>query len=290
MLRIIDNSKIKLAVADAGGEMMSILYKDAEYLWQGDEKYWNERAINLFPITGRLKDGIYTYQEKTYHMGIHGFIRRTELECIFNSGTKLVFELKANAMTRAEYPFEFSYKVAYELNDNTIEISYIVTNLDTKPIYFCLGGHPGFNVPIDGAGKFSDYYLEFGEQTEIKKVEFDSACLITGREEPYQLKKGAILPLSHELFRNDAIFFTDMSREVTLKSNMTQRTVKLRYDGMKYLGLWHKPKSDAPYLCIEPWSALPSYGDRVDDLAGKRDVITLAKDGIYINRWSIELS
>ncbi|NCA67100.1 MAG: aldose 1-epimerase family protein [Clostridia bacterium] len=290
MIHTINNGIIELSVADSGGEMMSIKYTDAEYLWQGDPQYWDERAINLFPVNGRLKDGKYTYEGNSYKMGIHGFIKRSILECVEKTDNSMIFELKSNEMTRAEYPFEFLYRVGYELKDNSIVITYNVENLQSKPIYFCLGGHPGFNVPLDGAGEFSDYYLEFDCVAQLKRIGFDKACLLSGEKFPYSLKDGRILPLAHSLFDDDAIFFEDMCSAITLRSAITERSVRVDYKDMKYLGLWHKPRSDAPYICIEPWQAMPSYGDRIDDITTKQDVIALNKGEIYQNAWSIALT
>ena len=38
--------------------------KGREYLWQRDEKYWGDSAINLFPYIARLTQGKYTYRGK----------------------------------------------------------------------------------------------------------------------------------------------------------------------------------------------------------------------------------
>ena len=53
---------------------------------------------------------------------------------------------------------------------------------------------------------------------------------------------------------------------------------------MKYLGLWHVPKKEAPYICIEPWYSVPAYDGKVDDLDTKRDMIHLEAGGIYENK------
>ena len=52
------------------------------------------------------------------------------------------------------------------------------------------------------------------------------------------------------------------------------------YPGFPYLGFWHKPKTEAPYLCIEPWHGLPSDEGVVDDLDTKHDMVRLPA-GLY---------
>lgn len=290
MLYTIDNGKVSLSVEEKGGEPMSLVYCGAEYLWQGDPKYWSNRAINLFPVTGRLFNGCYIYNGKIYETTIHGFIWRSTLTCIEKSSDTLIFELKSNELTREEYPFEFSYKVKYELCQNRVKVTYIIKNLHNSPIYFCIGGHPGFNVPLEKSSDFEDYYLEFNTISSPKKILFDKNCLITGKNADFPLQNGKILKLKHDLFDEDAIFLENMSKSVTLKSDKTSRSVTVNYEDFSYLGLWHMPNTDAPYICIEPWSALPSYGDRMDDLKTKKDIIALPEGKTFKVSWSIVLN
>ena len=78
MIYTIENDSIRVQISDVGAELQSIVGKkdNTEYLWQGDAQYWSGRAYNLFPICGRLTDGKYTYQGKTYEMNLHGFARK----------------------------------------------------------------------------------------------------------------------------------------------------------------------------------------------------------------------
>ena len=59
---------------------------------------------------------------------------------------------------------------------------------------------------------------------------------------------------------------------------------------MPYLGLWHMPGTDAPYICIEPWVSLPSEQDKVTVFEEQPDLITLEPGGQYENCWSISVS
>lgn len=55
MIYTLENDSLKVQVNSHGGELWSIQTKDgAEYLWQGDEAYWKDRALNLFPYIARL--------------------------------------------------------------------------------------------------------------------------------------------------------------------------------------------------------------------------------------------
>ena len=95
--------------------------------------------------------------------------------------------------------------------------------------------------------------------------------------------------MNHNLFDEDAIVLRDMAKSVTLKSDKSDRYVKVEYPEMDYLGIWHMPCTDAPYVCIEPWSSLPSRQDVIEDLAKKEDLIALEGGKVYENTWTIEI-
>ena len=50
----------------------------------------------------------------------------------------------------------------------------------------------------------------------------------------------------------------------------------MEYAGLKYLGIWHKPQTDAPYVCLEPWASLPTRLGVTDDFSTKPDFTHLA--------------
>jgi len=80
-----------------------------------------------------------------------------------------------------------------------------------------------------------------------------------------------------------------MSKEGTLKSARVTRSVTVSYPSMTYLGLWHAPKTEAPYICIEPWTSLPSRQDVVEEFSNKSDLVRLGAGEIYKNQWSITI-
>jgi galactose mutarotase-like enzyme len=288
MLYTIKNNNLSVLISDLGGELMSIKTADGtEYLWQGNPEFWAGRAYNLFPIVGRLWEGKYTYKGTTYEMALHGFVRKSVLEIKEEKENKIVFSIKANENTLKMYPFEFEYNLIYELTGNTIAITYEVLNTGKDVLPFSVGGHPGFNVPLGGEGRFEDYYLEFDCKSPAKEIIMSERCFVTEEIKDFKLKNGKILPLKHSLFDNDAIVLTDMCKKVTLKSVCCARSVTLEYPDMKYIGLWHKPKSEAPYICIEPWSSLPAYDGKIDDMETKRDMEKLASGERYKNKYTI---
>ena len=133
------------------------------------------------------------------------------------------------------------------------------------------GAHPGFNVPFDN-GSFEDWYLEFGEDCTPNELVLSDTCFNTGKKRPYELTNSRVLPLRHGIFDIDALFMDRIAPSVTLKSDLSKRYVTLCYADMPYLGLWHKPQSSAPYVCIEPWCGLPTFDGAKEVICEKNDM------------------
>ena len=124
-------------------------------------------------------------------------------------------------------------------------------------MYFGIGGHPGFNIPMEEGLSFEDYELEFSRACEPQRILFSQECFVEGKKS-YELFEGRRIPLRHNLFDEDAIVLEKTSGEILLHSTKGKKAVKVSYVDMPYVGFWHMPCMDAPYVCIEPWCSLPS--------------------------------
>lgn len=287
----LENQVLSCTIDTLGAQLMSIRGKDGcEYLWQGDPKYWSDRAPTLFPFIGRLTNDSYSLHGKVYKMGIHGFASSVEFDVKECSEDRLALVLQSSIVTVAMYPFDFSLEITYQLKGACLEITYRVQNTDKITMPFAIGGHPGFRVPLERGENFEDYALVFSQPCQPDRVGFTPAVYLSGHDEAFALEDGRILPLRHDLFDEDAIILKNMDREVTLRSGVSGRSVTVRYPYMSYLGIWHWPKTDAPYVCIEPWTSLPSRQDVVEELTCKSDLIHLASGEVYTNSWSITIS
>ncbi len=284
----IQNASLTVTVSEYGAELRSVRNKQGtEYLWQGDAEYWADRSPVLFPFVGRLTDNSYKYAGKTYPMGIHGFAAAFEFSVVERSADRLTLELRDCPATLEQYPCAFSLQITYALEATALLVRYRVENRDSKTMAFGIGGHPGFNVPLTAGESFEDYELEFACACQPDRVEFSPALYITGRDRTYPLRQDRFLDLDHGLFDEDAVVLKNMAREVTLRSRISGRGVTVCYPDMPYLGIWHSPRTDAPYVCIEPWSSLPSRQSVVEEFSCKSDLIHLAPGKCYETLWSM---
>ena len=289
MLIVLENESLRLTVDTMGAQMLSLKAKDTEYLWQGDPKYWPGQAPNLFPFIGRLTNNSYKFRGRTYPMGIHGFAAAADFAPIEQSGNYVLLSLSSTIASLVLYPFDFTLNIAYRLVKNTVEITYSVRNQSRDIMPFGIGGHPGFRVPLAEGEQFEDYRLEFSTPCQPDRVGFTPTVYLSGHDESYPLEEDTTIRLRHDLFDEDAVILKNMCREVTLRSGKSRHFVRVSYPQMSYLGIWHWPKTDAPYVCIEPWSSLPARQDIVEEISCKSDMIHLLPGKLYENTWTITI-
>ncbi len=281
------NEFLTVKVESLGAQLKSIKTNDGtEYLWQGDDRYWSDRALNIFPYVARLYGGKYKLNGKEYSMNIHGFAWTSEFSLVKQDKTSLTLSFCENEETLKQYPYKFNFSITYILKGNKLLTIYYIENKNDKTMYFGLGGHPGFNIPLGNDGVFEDYRLRFDESCTPTRIGFTPDCFLNGDDKEYLLTDNA-LNLKHELFDDDAIVLKNISKKVTLESVNSSRAVTVEYPGMDYLGIWHAPKTDAPYVCIEPWCSLPSFTGKTAVFENQKDMLSLNAHGCYENSWSI---
>ena len=281
------NEHVKVKASSKGAELHSVQLDGEEYIWTGDKKYWGRHTPVLFPFVGRLYKDQYTVHGKEYSMARHGFCQNAMFEVAGADDTHVVFELTDSEETRKVFPFRFSFKVCYELIGQTVNVSYVVENRSLEEMYFGLGAHPGFLCPLEEGLSFSDYVIEFPDACRPDQIGWSESVLVTGQSTPYALEDDKRLPLSHDLFTFDAIVLNHSGTSCRLCSDKGTRAVTVSYPQMPYVGFWHMPNTDAPYICVEPWVSLPAREGVVEEFAARRDLVHLGAGETYTCIWTI---
>lgn len=253
MNTILENEKLKLEISEFGAELQEIKLKEngRNYLWNGDSAFWGRRSPVLFPFVGALKNKEYRYNGETFSMGQHGFARDMEFELIENNEKSAWYELKSNEETRKKYPFEFSLKIGYELLENTIKVKWKVENQDKKTMYFSIGAHPAFVVPVD---KREECFLKFDNPNDLTNTRLEN-----GLANEKNLKNGKIvtqngnLKIQKDLFQYDALILENSQvREISLCTPDKKEFITVKFDS-PLVGIWSPYKEKCPFVCIEPW-------------------------------------
>ncbi len=285
----IENEMLKVTVNEQGAELNSIYHKitHLEYLWSGDPVFWAKRSPVLFPIVGSLKDNRYYYNEQAYEMGRHGFARESLFTLQQQSGNEISFRLESNLQTLQHFPFDFQFLINYRLFQNNLSVSYQVTNESKTSMYFSVGGHPAFRLPLAGSTVYEDYFLEFNAVENAGRWPISKEGLIENKELPLLMNSNR-LPLTKDLFAQDALVFKHLSSNtVSLKSLSTVHGLDFDFTGFPYLGIW--AAKDADFVCIEPWCGIADSVNSNQQLIEKEGINRLDAGMIFSKTWTVTM-
>lgn len=261
------NSILTAQINPKGAELASLKNNNREYIWEGDPKYWGKHSPVLFPIVGTLKNHSYLYEGNVYALSRHGFARDNEFSVKSQNENSAVFWLVHNTQTKKVYPFDFELELHYTLQDNILEIKYVVHNLGSNDMPFSLGAHPAFAL----REKFSKYSLRFQKEEQLTSTQLEND-LLSDKAITLPLQ-GSILPLDYSLFENDALILKSLqSKTITIVENDTD-LVSVRFEKFPSLGLW--TKQDAPFICIEPWHGYSDHQSANGNIINKEGIIIL---------------
>jgi galactose mutarotase-like enzyme len=261
----LSSPSLRAEISPRGAELMSLVGKDeTERLWQGDPAIWGERSPILFPVVGRLRGDRLRVGDHDFPMPIHGFARAMIFNATQLSDASVLFRLRASDETLASYPWDFGLEVRYTISDATLTVVFTVSNHDGRSMPYMLGLHPGFRWPRDPSHQREGHFLEFDTPGPLAyeigrngfRGEHPRSVSLTGQR----------LPLSDRLLDGGAAIFPDLpGRRVRFCDPTREAGIELAFQGFAHLALWTRP--DAPFLCIEPWQALPHAELATPDLS-----------------------
>ncbi len=262
------NNQLTVKIDEVGAEIRSIVCCDTEFMWSGDPAIWSGTAPIMFPICGGLKDDKYTFEGKEYTLTKHGFAKKSLFKVENACETKAVFLLKADQETKKSFPFDFEFRVVFELEENTLKVNYVVDNKGNNTMYFNVGAHEAYVTP-EG---IEDYDVVFDKEVTMNAHNLYGNFLA---ENTYPIiKDSKVLPLYDKYFIVDALPFTEVSAQAaTLRNRKTGRAVRVEFPGFNNLLLWHK--HGAGYMCVEPWNGIPDMPGSSYDITEKKGITSL---------------
>lgn len=283
---LLENENLQIQVAEKGAELQSVKANGLEYMWDGDPAFWGKHSPVLFPIVGGLKNNTYTFEGQAYQLGRHGFARDTAFTVLENNrGNTVLFGIADTDTTKTAYPFSFQFFVRYTLKKNRLYIEYTVKNTDHRDLFFSVGAHPAFAVPLEKGLTFEDYTLFFNETENANIFPLDANGQTLAESVPF-FKNTDVVPLQKSLFYKDALVFKDLkSTEITLKSEKSEHGLTVFFEGFPYMGIWSA--KDADFVCIEPWDGIADNVAASGDITKKEGIISLAPSKLFSTEWSI---
>ena len=284
----IKNDKLVLTVSEHGAELQSIKDENGkEYLWDGDEKYWNRHSPILFPIVCGLWKDTYRCEGNTYHLGRHGFARDTDFQLIAKGADRITFALTESEETLKVYPYHFNLAVTYRLDGNKIHVVWHVENTDVRPIYFQIGGHPAFLVPGAKKGEHLHGRLRFDNPAPQRLYGNTGGCITTGH---FAVKTdNGVWAFTEESFNDDAVIF-DKSQlhHVEILGNDDKPVVTLDFK-TPAVGIWSPAGKHAPFVCVEPWYGIHDWAEYNGEFKDKYLMNKLLPGASFMSEYTITI-
>lgn len=271
MVYTISNGKYTAQVDSKGAQLISLKGPDGfEYIWTGDPAYWTGHAPVLFPMVGGLRNDRAKIEAQWVKMGRHGFARHQEFALVGEGEGKISLTLTANDETKACYPYDCALTVTYTLEEQGYTTTFTVENQGEQSMPFTVGGHPGFNIPVDEKAAFEDYVIRFEKEETQRCPGFLGGNLLDYSQIKLELKGQKEIPLRHELFYTDALVFDGLqSNLVAVVNPNTGKGVEMDFTQFPMLGIW-SAANDAPYVCLEPWTGCGTIVTEGDDFEQKK--------------------
>ena len=278
--------KLTCQIAPLGAELRSL--RDAvtgdEFIWQRDPLYWAGSAPILFPVIGRLNAGGYLLDGHFYEIAKHGFARYLNFAVVACSDESATFQLTDNEVTKAAYPYAFLLETIFSLQGRTLAVDYRVVNRNDREMYFALGSHPAFNLPLN-LGALENWSIRF-DKVEAPVCHRVTENLLSSVPEPFEFAAGNCIVLSEGIFDRDALIFKGIqSRRLEIVHDLHGVRVQFDTGGSPTLGIWAKP--GAPFVCLEPWCGFDDSSEIHAELPLKPGMLRLSAGETFVTGYRI---
>ena len=278
-MRVLENELLKVMIADSGAELSSVYDKEkqTERLWDANPEVWNRHAPILFPFVGKVIGGVYRINGQEYEMKTqHGFARDMEFECVEAAETSVTHRLLPTEKTKQLYPFEYELLVTHKLdaeNPRLLHVNWEVKNNGSDVMYYSIGGHPAFTVPVKESKERENYYLEFPGREELTYISVNPANGFVDTEKEYSLKlENGFVKFFAGLY--DTLIFDFQNIQKVRIANPDQTPyVTVDCSEFPLLGIWAKETGN--FICLEPWAGRADndgFTDNIDEKVAEQKV------------------
>ena len=269
----IANEHLRVEIAARGAELRSIRTPDgAEWLWNGDPAFWTGRSPLLFPVIGRSPDNHVSIGGSGFPMAAHGFARILDFAEDGSGPDWARFTLAESDVTRASFPFAFQLSMTYRLDGTSISCLASVSNIDSVPMPFQFGFHPGFVWPLPGSdGKPHSVSLGNGGTPALYRLNADK--LLIDKAQPSPFVAGRLQP-DRTMFEDDAMLFPAGAGNSFSFAAEGGARIDMKTANLPHFAIWQKP--GAPFLCLEPWHGTAPLAGTGDALETRNGAATLS--------------
>ncbi len=181
----------------------------------------------------------------------HCFARDMDFACVEETASSVTHCLLPTEVTREIYPYVFCLTVKHSLdaeNPRLLHIDWLVENRGDEPMYYSIGGHPGFLMP-DGIRK-EDCSIVFPGRDRLTYFSANAAGFALP-EQTYTLSlQGGAAPYQADI-PDTWIFSGGQVGSVGIALPDGTPYVTVFCEQFPLLAVWANPKG--PFICLEPW-------------------------------------
>jgi len=286
----LENDSLLAVLSTEGGALERIFNKKTnnEHIWKYDKSEWARRTSVCFPICGRLLENEYIIDSIMYSLPMHGFLREKNLDILSQTGSSAVLQCRSDDITLRSYPFAFTLTLAVELVGNQLGIVYEVRNETARTMYYSIGSHYTFKVPLSGKETLADYFFDLQHIQNAGRLLYTDG-FVSGKSDDF-FRGRSRLDLQG-LFENGSVAFElkDLrGSQFILKSRRSPFQTAVSMKNFSHLVLW-APSPTASFVCIEAWAGIPDTVDHNKILSEKKGILSLAAGGVCRHEQQIEI-
>ncbi|MFR5703496.1 MAG: aldose 1-epimerase family protein [Eubacterium ramulus] len=210
--------------------------------------------------------------------------------CTEETGTSVTHICwEATDTTKRAWPYDFQLYITHTLNGRDLTVSWKVINKDSETMYFTIGAHPAFNVPVLSDTVQSQYHLTFSGQKELTYCLLDATLGTALPDQPHtlSLENGTCLIDAH-MFDEGALIF-DNSQITKAGITLPDGTpyVEISCEGFPNFGIWSA--IGAPFVCLEPWMGRCDNTGYEGELSQKPNINTLKPAEVFDKSYMISI-
>ena len=244
-----------------GRGWVEVLHAPDEVVARYPNRMWAGNPV-LFPHVSynvaQGKEGQYELDGKLWQSPQHGFARRVPWSVASRTGTSATLELTDSEKTRPSYPFAFRHTLTYRLAGGRLVLEQSIENRDAAPLPFSTGIHPYFAVPPGAGNERNLCHIRLPRATRYNPV---------GKAETFFAEP---CPAQHLGVGTDVsmtVFLGEFAeKEIALVDPVAGIESVVNFEASpayRFAALW-SGSTEAPFYCIEPWTALPNSFGRPD--------------------------
>lgn len=240
---VIENENYRISISSVGASITNIYDKvnAIELEHQIDDGGWDFQDIVAFPAIGI---GEYKFNGQILkNPKRHGLVRDRDFLCTKPAKNSALLTYNSSDVDFKYYPFQFSLRILYTIEKNTLFITYNVRNNSNQTMYFHIGNQIGLRVNKEAVidlCKNNIYFPLIGDFVNVGKKE----------------KLHDMIMVDPNLFEMlDTIVLLNKTGQVILKTNTHTFTFDM---DSPLISIWTNPHNPN-FVCIDPWWGVPEY-------------------------------